>query len=796
MRNEALAAGVEPTVKFGIGQPVPRVEDRRLLRGEGRYTDDIDLPGQARAFVVRSPWAHARVLSIDTVRAIRSPGVLGVFTASDLAADGVGGLPNLLAASDLTRPDGSPVYTPPRPALAEGKVAFVGDPVAFVVAETVLQARDAAERVEVEYETLPGIPTLAVATAPGAPALWDECADNVSFRMRVGDHERAARALAGAARVVRSRLEVSRVCPSPMEPRAAIGYYDAVEGRYVLHEGSQAPHAIRTSLAQDVLRVPETRVRVVSPDLGGGFGLRATVFPETALVLWAARRLGRPVKWIAERGETFLTDDQARDLLVEVELGLDAEGAFLALRMRCLAALGAYLTGFGGYPAFINLGGLAGPYRTPVICAEVDGVFTTTAPVGPYRGAGRPEAAVSVEHVIDLAARELGMDRAGLRRRNMIEAREIPYQTGLRYRYDSGDFPAVLDRALASARFPEFETRRARSRAAGRLRGLGIAYTVEQSAGVSDESAEVRMDSDATATVSLGTHSHGQGHETVFRQVVAERLGLPFEQIRYVQGDTDRVAYGGGTAGSRSAVLGGNALNRALERIVEKGRRIAADLLEAAAEDIEFEEGSFRVGGTDHKVTLRDVVRVCFNPRRRPAGEDAGLSARASFTPTAATFPNGCHLCEVEVDPETGAVEIESYHVVEDVGTVLNPRILRAQLQGGIVQGFGQILREKVFLDAEAQPLAASFMDYALPRADDVPFCDIALHPVPTPTNPLGVKGAGEAGTVGSLPCVLSAVRDALASAGAGTVDMPLTPEKVWRAIADASGCGGEGART
>ena len=739
-------------MKFGIGQSAPRVEDWRLLRGEGRYTDDIDLPGQAWAFVVRSPHAHARIVSIDTGEAARAPGVLGVFTAADLAADGVGFLPNLLAASSFTRPDGSPVYTPPRPALAEGKVAFVGDPVAFVVAERATQAKDAAELVEVDYAPLPGIPSLAAATVAGAPALWDECPDNVGFRVRVGDHEKVARALEGSAHRVRSHLEISRVCPNPMEPRAAIGHYDPFDGRYILYEGSQAPHAIRTSLAEDVFRVPETRVRVVSPDLGGGFGLRATVFSETALVLWAARRLGRPVKWNGERGETFLSDDQARDMQVEVEIGLDEHARFRAVRLRCLAALGAYLTGFGGYPAFVNLGSLAGPYRTPAICAEVDGVFTTTTPTGPYRGAGRPETTLALEHAIDRAAYQLGIGRAELRRRNMIEAQEMPFQTGLSYRYDSGDFPAVFDRAREKARVADFEARRARSHAAGQLRGLGIAYTVEQSAGVSDESAELRFESDGTATVSLGTHSHGQGHETVFRQVVAERLGLEFEQIRYVQGDTDRVAYGGGTAGSRCAVLGGNALNRALDRIVEKGRRVAAGLLEAAAEDVEFEQGTFRVGGTDHSVPLLQVVKACFNPRQRPPEEDAGLAALASFTPPAATFPNGCHLCEVEVDPETGAVAIQSYHVVEDVGTVLNPRILRAQLQGGIVQGFGQIMQEQVALDAEAQPLGASFMDYAMPRADEVPFCEIALHPVPTPTNPLGVKGAGRRGPWGACP--------------------------------------------
>ena len=781
-------------MKFGIGQSAPRVEDSRLLRGEGRFTDDLTLPGQAHAALVRSPHAHARVLSVETREAARAPGVLGVFTAENLAADGVGLLPNLLSGSSFTRPDGTPVYTPPRPALADGKVAFVGDPVALVVAESAPLARDAAEQVVVDYEPLPAIASLAAALAPGAPALWEECPDNVSFRVRVGDHEKVARALEGSAHVVRSRLEISRVCPNPMEPRAAIGHYDAFDGRYILYEGSQAPHAIRTSLAGEVFGVPETRVRVVSPDLGGGFGLRATVFSETALVLWAARRLGRPVKWNGERTETFLTDDQARDMAVEVEIGLDENAMFRAVRLRSRAALGAYLTGFGGYPAFVNLGSLAGPYRTPAICAEVDGVFTTATPTGPYRGAGRPETTVVLEHAIDRAAYRLGIDRAELRRRNMIEAREMPFQTGLSYRYDSGDFPAVLERGLAHARIPDFEARRARSRAAGRLRGLGIAYTVEQSAGVSDESAEVRFESDGTATVALGTHSHGQGHETVFRQIVAERLGLEFEQIRYVQGDTDRVAYGGGTAGSRCAVLGGNALNRALERIVDKGRRVAAGLLEAAAEDVEFERGAFRVGGTDHEVALDEVVRACFDPGRRPAEEDAGLSALASFTPPAATFPNGCHLCEVEVDPETGAVEIQSYHVVEDVGTVLNPRVLRAQLQGGIVQGFGQIMQENVFLDDEAQPLSASFMDYAMPRADEVPFCDIALHPVPTPTNPLGVKGAGEAGTVGAMPCVLSAVRDALASAGAGAIEMPMTPEKVWRALANAPGGRGEDA--
>ena len=778
-------------MRYGLGHSAPRVEDDRLLRGRGRYTDDLDLPGQAWAGIVRSPHAHARIVDVGTAVAAQAPGVLGVFTASDLTAEGVGSLPNLLARGPFTRPDGSPAYTPPRPPLASAKAAFAGEPVALVVAESAAEAKDAAEQVTVDYEALAALPDVAAASAPGAPALWEACPDNLSFRVRLGDHEAVAAALGKAAHVVRTRLPISRVCAAPMEPRAALGAYDPFDGRYTLYEGTQSPHALRTCLAESVLGVPETRVRVVSPDMGGSFGLRGTLFPESVLVLWAARRLGRPVKWSGERSEGFLGDDQAREMIMQVEIGLDEQARFLALRVHCLAALGAYLTHYGGYPAFVNLGGLAGPYRTPAICAQVDALFTTTPPVGPYRGAGRPEATLAIEHAVDQAARTLGLDRAELRRRNLIAPEQMPFQTGLRYRYDCGEFERVLDRALAGADPAGFEARRARSRAAGKLRGLGIALSVEQAAGISDESAELRFEPDGTATVILGTHSHGQGHETVFRQLVADRLGLAFEQIRYVQGDTDKVAYGGGTGGSRCAALGGGALHRAVERVIEKGRRVAAHQLEAADEDLEFDRGSFVVGGTDRRLGLQEVVTTCFDPARRPPEEDAGLSALASFTPSAPTFPNGCHLCEVEVDPETGTVAVERYHAVEDTGTVMNPMLLRAQLQGGIVQGFGQIVQERVVFDAQGQPLSGSFMDYAMPRADEAPFCEIALHPVPTAVNPLGIKGAGEAGTVGAMASVLSAVHDALASAGVHDgLEMPASPERVWRALRRAGATG------
>ena len=774
-------------MKLGIGQSVARVEDHRLLRGRGRFTDDINLAGQLHGCVVRSPHPHARIAGVDISQALAATGVAAVFTGADVEADGLGTLPSLARGpATLTRPDGSPIFEPARLALQPRKVSFVGDCVAFVVADTAARARDAADLLEVEYEPLPVVISAEEALAEGAPAVWEDCPDNVCYRIRLGDAEAVEAATRGAAHVTRVHLPISRVCMNPMEPRSALGSYDASDGRYTLHTGLQNMHAMREWIARDVLGVPESRLRVVSPDMGGSFGLRSTVFPEMALVLWASRKLGRPVKWTGDRTEAHLADDHGRDQVMDIELALDRAGRFLALRVRVVAAMGAYLSYFGMFPPFINLGGLAGVYRTPAICADVHAVFTNTTPTAPYRGAGRPEAALAVEHAIDRAAREMGIDRVELRRRNVIPSEAMPFRTGLGYRYDCGEFERNMDEALAAIDVEGFASRRAASEAAGRLRGLGIANTIEQSAGVSDEWANIALDPTGSATVSVGAHSHGQGHETVFRQLVAERLGLDFGRIRYVQGDTDQVPYGFGTGGSRVAVLGGSALVRAVDRIVERGRRLAAHSLECAEGDVEFVQGRFRISGTDRSLGLQEVLRIAFSPALRPPDEEGGLSASASFAPSSPTFPTGCHTCEVEIDPETGGVEMQRYCVVEDVGTVLNPMLLRGQLQGGIVQGFGQIVLERFVLDESGQPLTGSFMDYAMPRADEAPFAEIALRPVPTALNPLGAKGAGEAGTVGGMPCVMSAILDALGSVGADGFEMPATPERIWRALREA----------
>ncbi|HJP21390.1 MAG TPA: xanthine dehydrogenase family protein molybdopterin-binding subunit [Alphaproteobacteria bacterium] len=772
-------------MRFGLGQAAPRVEDQRFLTGGGRYTDDIDLAGQVWAHMLRSPHAHASIRSIDVEAARAMPGVLAVFTGSDVAADGLGNMPSLAAKLvPLERPDGSPMFQPPCPALVRDKVAFVGDYVAFVVAESRSQAQEAAELVEVDYDPLPANVRTADAGAGGAPAVWDDCPDNICFRLEMGDKAAVESAFAAAAHVTRLELPLARVAVNPLEPRAALGDYDPVERRYTLYSGNQFPHDMRSWLAESVLRIPEIRLRIVSPDMGGSFGLRATIFPELALVLWAAKRLGRPVKWTNERSDGLL-DEQARDFIMTLELALDADGQFQALRLRSLANMGAYLSNFGPLPAFGNLGGLAGVYRTPAIHAEVLGVFTNSAPIGPCRGAGRPEATLILEQIIDLAARELGIDRVELRRRNIIPPEAMPFQTGLTFNYDCGEFERNMDRALVMADAAGFESRRKLARAAGNLRGLGLANAIEQAAGMFDEGGEIRFDRQGHATIFMGTHSHGQGHETVFRQLLADRLGLEFEAMRYVQGDTDLVGYGHGTGGSRASGLGGAALLGAAEKIIDKGRLIAAHSLEAAALDIEFAEGRFSVAGTDRSLSLAEVAAIAFEPAQLPPGMESGLQGFATFKATAPTFPNACHVSEVEIEPETGVVRILRYVAVDDVGTVMNPLLLEGQLHGGIVHGIGHVLGEQVLWDEAGQVLTGSFMDYTMPRADDVPFFELETNPVPSPRNPLGIKGAGEAGTVGAVACVANAILDALAPLGIRQLPLPATPERIWRAIRD-----------
>lgn len=772
-------------MKFGVGEPVARVEDPRLLRGLGRYSDDINEPGQLRAFFVRSPFAAATIKHIDLTAALASPGVLAVYTGADTQADGLGHLPCILTRLRLqTRPDGSPMFIPPRAALAESRVAFVGDLVAMVLAETHAQARDAAELVDVTYEEEPANVDPLRARDPTTPPTWPDCPDNVCFRFDLGDRDAVDRALEAAHHVTEVTLPITRIAMNPMEPRAVLGSYDVREERYVLTTGNQMPHALRMMLAEDIFHVPQSRIRVVSPDMGGAFGLRSSPFPELVAVLWAARKAQRPVKWTCERSEGFVADDHGRDQHYRAQLALDADGHFTALRVESTANLGAYLSAFGPIPAFGNISGVAGVYRTPCIDARVWGVLTNSTPIAPYRGAGRPEATMTIELAIDKAARELGMDRMALRQRNLISPDAMPYQTPLTYCYDSGDFARNMAMASEGAGLADFASRRSASEAAGKLRGLGIVNAIEQSAGLFDEGAEIALDAQGFATVTMGTHSHGQGHETVFRQLLTDKLGLAFENVRYVQGDTDAVPYGHGTGGSRVSGLGGAALDLAANGIIDKGRVIASAKLESAVDDIEFGDGEFRIVGTDRALALAEIARIANSPIERPPGLEAGLRAFASFSPTGPTFPNGCHLCEVEIDRDTGVCRLDRYLVVTDVGTVLNPLLLRGQIHGGVVQGAGQILMEVVTWDDETgQLLSGSFMDYAMPRADDMPMFEVETHAVPTPTNPLGVKGAGESGTVGAMGCVMSAVLDALYHAGIEHFEMPASPHRIWQAL-------------
>jgi aerobic carbon-monoxide dehydrogenase large subunit len=770
---------------FGIGQAVKRFEDPRLVQGGGRFHGDVNLPGQAHAVVVRSVHAHARILSIDRAAACRAPGVLAVFTGDDLAQAGLGSTRTTLAR---TRPDGSPMFAPAHPVLVRDRVRCVGDPVAFLVAEALAQAEDAAELVRIEYEPLPSVTATAEAARAGSPPVWDECPDNVSNVFETGDEAGAAAALARADHVVRGRYVITRVHAQYMEPRGALGVYEPGEDRYTLHADVQYPHRVRHVLATSVFRVPEHRVRVIAGNIGGAFGTKGWQYPEHRLVLWAARKLGRPVKWACERREAILADEHARDTVSEAELALDARGRFLGLRVRTVANVGAYVSSDRNLLAtFMNVATLVGVYTIPAAHVHVTCVLANVNPTAPYRGAGRPESTYVIERLIDDAARQLGRDPVELRRINLIPPSAMPYRTAFKVTYDSGQFEKSMDKALRLADVEGFAARRETSRRRARLRGLAVVNAIERAAAPQPEFAEIRFDPSGSATVLMGTKDQGQGHETTFKQVLHERLGLDPDAVRYVDGDTDRVAFGTGTMGSRSTVVGGSALWLAADKVIAKGKRIAAHLLEAAEADLIFHEGRFRVAGTDRAVSITDVARAAFQPARLPPGLEPGLYETGTFAPRQDTWPNGCHVCEVEIDPDTGAVALLGYLVVDDVGTVVNPLTLSGQIHGGVAQGAGQALMEEVVYDRESgQLLTASFMEYALPRADMLPGVVIGSNPVPTQLNPLGAKGAGEAGTVGALPAVMNAVMDALAPLGVRQLDMPATPERVWRAIQEA----------
>jgi carbon-monoxide dehydrogenase large subunit len=774
--------------KFGIGQAVRRVEDQRFMTGHGRYIDDINLAGQAYGALVLSPHAHARIKRIDTAKAKAAPGVLAVLTGADVVADKLGGLTAALMPEDVGAPKGHRTF---QPLLVADRVRFAGDRVAYVVAETAVQARDAAELVEVEYETLPTVVDLDDAAKPDAPKVWEECADgNVAFRLRFGNQEATDAAFAAAKHVVKLRIVNNRLSPVAMEPRVAIGEYDPIGDAYTLHSASQNPHGMRMEMSH-VFHVPENRVRVVSPDVGGGFGLKGGAFPDDALVLWAAKKVARPVKWTATRSESMLTDHGGRDHVAYGEMALDEHGKILGIRARCLFNVGAYFVGACMVVGAFSLRFIPEAYDVQNILVSTTGLFTNTSQNGPYRGAGRPEAAYFTERLIEQAARQIGIDSAEIRRRNLIPPAKIPYNTPTFWTYDSGEFGRLLDKCVETSDWNGYAVRRKASEKNGRLRGRAVSYYIEFG-GIFNDRMDLRFDPGGSLTIFAGTHSHGQGHATVFAQIVHELLGVPFEEIGFVQGDTAQVAMGRGTYGARSAVVGGSALKLAADAMIEKGKSLASAMMEADAADIEFKEGSYRVSGTDKKISLVDVAKASYAPMGPLTKQfGVGLEASGSFSPEPPSHPNGAHVCEVEVDPETGEVTVDRYYVVDDLGRVLNPLIVRGQIHGGVVQGIGQALVEQQVYDrGSGQLLTGSFMDYCMPRADLMPEINSELEEVPCKTNPLGVKGIGESGTIGAPPTVINAIIDALRPLGVNDIDMPATSARVWEAMRQAKAAG------
>ncbi|TMH40308.1 MAG: xanthine dehydrogenase family protein molybdopterin-binding subunit [Betaproteobacteria bacterium] len=775
--------------RYGIGQPVRRVEDQRFLTGRARYVDDIQLPHMLHGAVVMSPHAHARIKGIDASAAQAMPGVHLVLTGADAQREKLGGIPPLFMPEDMGGPKG---YRTFRPLLEPAKARYVGDRIAFVVADTPELARIAAERIEVDYEPLPAVVNVADAAKEGAPKVWDDNQmGNLAFPLMMGNKDATDAAFAKAKHTVSVRLYNNRITANTMEPRACIGDYNAADDAYTLHTSSQNPHGVRTILCGPVFHMPEIKLRVVSPDVGGGFGMKGDIYPEDGLVLWASRRLGRPVKWVATRTESLLGDNHGRDQLISAEMALDDNGKILAIRAQALHAVGAYVTNAGVVPVLCALRNIPNVYVVPAMLVASKATFTHTTPLGPYRGAGRPEASYVIERLMDEAARKLNMDPVELRRRNYIAPSAMPYNTTANWTvgapvgwtYDSGDFAKLTDRAIELADWGGFQQRKKQSEANSRLRGRSLIYYLEDS-GVFNERMEVRFDPSGMVTIVAGTHSHGQGHATTYAQLASDWLGVPFESIRLVQGDTDAVSFGRGTYASRSAMLGGSALRAASDAIIEKAKPLAAHLLEAAAADLEFKQGKFNVVGTDRGIPLVDVAKAFYRPVGPTTRFGAGLDASGSSN-APPTFPNGCHVCELEIDPETGEVTIDRYVVVDDVGRVINPLICHGQIEGALAQGIGQALMENVAFDPESgQMLSASFTDYALPRASDLPLhYELDFIDVPAKTNPLGVKGIGEAGCVGAPPAVMNAILDALRPRGVTHLDMPATPRRVWEAL-------------
>jgi aerobic carbon-monoxide dehydrogenase large subunit len=780
-----------------IGQPVLRKEDARFLTGTGQYTNDVSMPRQTCAYFLRSPHAHAAIRSIDVVKAKTLPGVVEIFTGADLT--GVNGLP---CGWLITGTDGKPMNEPPHPVLAQAKVRYVGDAVALVIAESIAEAKDAAEQIGVDYDVLPAVVNPVDALAPGAPLIHDQAPGNKCYTWAIGDKAAVDTAFATAAHVTKLDIVNNRLIPNAIEPRAALAVYDRADDAYTLYVTSQNPHVERLLMTAFVLGLPEHKVRVIAPDVGGGFGSKIYLYPEETAMVFASKRINRPIKWAAERSESFLSDAHGRDHVTHAELALDKGGKFLALRVQTTANMGAYLSTFAScIPTILYATLLAGQYATPAIHCEVTATFTNTAPVDAYRGAGRPEATYVVERIVHQAAAEMGIAQDEIRRRNFI--RSFPHQTPVALNYDTGDYEQTLDAAIEMADVAGFAARRAEAQKRGKLRGIGYAAYIE-ACGLAPsniagslgaraglfEAGEVRVHPTGSITVFTGSHSHGQGHETTFAQVVAAHLGVPVDNVSVVPGDTGRVPFGMGTYGSRSLAVGGSAIVKALDKIVAKGKKIAAHLLEAAESDIEFKDGKFTVAGTDRGKTFGEIALTAYVPHNYPlATLEPGLDETAFYDPTNFTYPAGTHICEVEIDPDTGVVDVVAFSACDDFGNIINPMIVEGQVHGGVAQGLGQALLEHCVYDPDSgQLLTGSMMDYALPRADDLPSFSVGTKVTPCTHNPLGVKGCGEAGAIGAPAAMMNAVMDALAPLGVAHLDMPASPHRVWRAIRQARG--------
>src|ERR1700674_636593 len=783
-----------PVSGSGIGASVRRKEDYRFLVGGGKYTDDVTMARQTFAYFLRSPHSHAKIVKVDKTAALQAPGVVAIFTGADLAADKIGGLPCGWLIHNI---DGSPMKEPPHPVLAQGKVRHVGDQVAMIVAETYFQAKDAAELVEVEYDVLPSVVDATGALKAGAPTVHDDVPNNRCFLWSLGDKAATDAAFAKAHHVTKIDIINNRLIPNAIEPRAALAHYSRADDNYTLYVSNQNPHVERLLMTAFVLGLPEHKVRVIAPDVGGGFGSKIYLYPEETAMVWASKKVNRPIKWTADRSEAFLSDAHGRDHVTQAELALDKDGKFLGMRVTTTAAMGAYLSTFAScIPTILYATLLAGQYTTPVIYCEVTAVFTNTAPVDAYRGAGRPEATYVVERLVHAAAVETGIAQDELRRRNFI--RSFPYQTPVALMYDIGGYDACLDEAMKMADVKGFAARKADAAKRGLLRGIGYASYIE-ACGIAPsniagalgaraglyEVGQVRVNPTGGVTVFTGSHSHGQGHETTFSQIVASRLGIPIETVEAVHGDTGRIPFGMGTYGSRSLAVGGTALMKAMDKIIAKGRKIAAHLLEAAETDIEFKDGKFTVAGTDRSKTFAEVALSAYVPHNYPLDKvEPGLDETAFYDPTNFTFPAGTHICEVEIEPETGVVKVVNFSACDDFGNIINPMIVEGQVHGGLAQGIGQALLERCVYDKESgQLLTGSYMDYAMPRSDDLPSFKVATKVTPCTHNPLGAKGCGEAGAIGAPAALMNAVHDALSASGVKYLDMPATPHRVWQAL-------------